>query len=201
MIEKGYLPVCSLCGKDLGPEEKPVALPCCHLYCQICVQGLKVCYLDEGTTAPIVDFTAQVQKLTRSYGTAAFPTELLALREAINVNLVNCPRGIDCRIRPKCPYSHSRAIPAESSSTGWKCVQCNLMVENTVCPFCRIEKPLQPQVPENVPVEDQKPSINPKPDLDYWLFRGIWKLTGILAGFGLIFIVHRCLRLRQRLAS
>lgn len=185
MIElEAYLPVCSKCGKALRLLDKPVTLPCCHLYCRRCVDGLDACYLDQGTTIPIVDFTEQVQKLIESYGTETFQTELTSFREAINVNLVNCPRGNDCRIRSECPYCHLKVIPAESSFTEWKCSGCNVMVENKACPFCRREKPIQ------------------SPGFDSRLYRRtIWTFIGIGVGLGLLYLARRLLRSRRILTS
>lgn len=158
-----YLPVCSGCGKALTGRERPVVLLCCHIYCEICVQGLETCRLDQTSTATIVDYTEQVNTLVRSYGTPRFLIELKSLREAINVNNVECPRAFNCQIRPECPYSHTKAIHTFTNYREWRCSGCDVMVENKECPFCHSKRPEKPQLSGCASVDDLGNPIAEKP--------------------------------------
>ena len=134
------MPVCSRCGKSLRAEMRPVALTCWHLYCLSCSKAAKVCHLDTTPTTSVTDFTQQVGQLMQSYNTVYFARELQAFRETINVNCVDCPRGLDCCIRGECVYSHPTDSGA-SRAQDWKCVQCCVTVESEACPFCMQARP------------------------------------------------------------
>lgn len=168
MSEEGlevYLPVCSMCGKALKGRDRPVVLLCYHIYCGMCVRGLETCRLDETPAATVVDYTEQVDTLIRSYRTPRFLTELKSLREAINVNHVECPRAFNCKIRAECPYSHTKVIHAKSNSQEWLCSGCNVMVENQECPFCHMEKPVKPLISDHVSADGEDYSLSPSKSL------------------------------------
>ena len=156
-----YLPVCSRCGKALKGRDRPVVLLCYHIYCKMCVKGYATCRLDQTSTATIVDYTEQVDTLVRSYRTPRFLTELKSLREAINVNNVECPRAFNCQIRAECPYSHTKVIHAKSNSEEWICSGCDVMVENKECPFCHSNRPDKPQISGNASVDDEEKPARP----------------------------------------
>ena len=141
-MEEAYLPICSRCGKGLIVELKPVTLSCLHLYCFTCSQTVQSCVFDGTATTSAVDFSEKVEKLVKSRKSGHFQAEWEALKETINVNFVNCPRGVNCSIRSECPYSHPIKDRVIGNSQGWKCANCDVMVENDVCPFCREAGPV-----------------------------------------------------------